>query len=70
MTPTRSAVEVAGRDDDAAFSKLPDLDLEVPAQLDEAARLRAIVAAMEAVSVRLRSFPSMLPHAASIPPTG
>jgi hypothetical protein len=50
---------------DAAFSKLPDLDLEGPTQLDEAARLRAIVAAMEAVSVRLRTFPSLLPHTPS-----
>ena len=50
---------------DAAFSKLPDLDLENPSAVDGATRLRAIVTAMEAVSQRLRNFPSLLPHTPS-----
>ncbi len=45
---------------DEAFARLPNLDLEEAAEPDAATRLRAIVTAMEAVTGRLRSFPSML----------
>jgi len=53
-----------------AFSKLPALDLEESPELDGAFRLRAIVTAMEVISVRLQSFPSMLAHTPADPPTG
>ena len=48
---------------DEAFAKLPNLDLTEAAEPDGPTRLRAIVSAMEVVTVRLRAFPSMLPHA-------
>ena len=46
---------------DEVFNKLPDLDLEEQPEFDGPGRLRAVVAAMEAISVRLRAFPSLLP---------
>ena len=47
---------------DEVFSNLPDLDLEDQPEFDAAGRLRAVVAAMEAVAVRLKAFPSLLPN--------
>ena len=52
---------------DDVFNKLPDLDLEEQAEIDVPGRLRAVVAAMEAISVRLRAFPSLLPNDDSRP---
>ena len=52
---------------DDVFNKLPDLDLEEQTEFDGMGRLRAVVAAMEAVSVRLRAFPSLLPNDDSKP---
>lgn len=47
---------------DEVFSNLPDLDLEEQQEFDGPGRLRAVISAMEAISVRLKAFPALLPN--------
>jgi hypothetical protein len=58
---------------EAAFAKLPNLDLDgvPPNAADEASRLRTVLSVMEVVAGQLRTFPSLLSsEARPLAPTG